>query len=167
MAYNLTNHLLFNHWANVQVAETIRLITDEDFVSEGKSSFPSISKTVAHMWGAQYIWLRRMHGESIRNAPMSTMQLTKDEALDGLIKSSHDFIDFVKSKDGEFLASRYRYNNLKGEPFEDSYEDTLFHVVNHSTYHRGQLINMLRDLGITSLPGTDLIHFLRKLHREN
>lgn len=167
MAYNLNNHLLFNHWANSQVAETIRLIPDEDFVREGRSSFPSISKTVAHMWGAQYIWLRRMHGESIRVAPMSTMQLAKDEALDGLIKSSHDFIDFVKSKDAEFLASRYRYNNLKGEPFEDSYEDTLFHVVNHSTYHRGQLISMLRESGVTSLPGTDLIHFLRKLHREN
>ena len=60
------------------------------------------------------------------------------------------------------LSGRYHYTNLRGEPFDDTYEETLFHVVNHGTYHRGQLIMMLREAGVTSLPGTDLIHYLRR-----
>lgn len=167
MAYNLFNHLLFNEWANTQVAEVIRLLDDEVFFRANNSSFPSLAKTVTHMWGAQHIWLRRMHGENLRKPPMAEKQLTKHEALDGLISSSSDFVVFAKSKDDTFLSSRYKYNSMKGDPFEDSYEDTLFHVVNHSTYHRGQLISMLRDAGIVKLPATDLIHFLRTLPREH
>lgn len=163
MAYNLFNHLLYNEWANKQIAEIIRPVDDEIFFRPNNSSFPSIAKTVAHMWGAQHIWLRRMHGENLRIAPMVEKQLTKYEALDGLVSSSSDFVTFVKSKDDTFLSSRYRYTSMKGDPFEDSYENTLFHVVNHSTYHRGQLITMLREAGTTKLPGTDLIHFLRTL----
>ena len=52
---------------------------------------------------------------------------------------------------------------MKGEPFTDSVEDTLFHVVNHSTYHRGQIITMLREAGETKVVSTDLIHYLRSL----
>lgn len=163
MAYNLFNHLLYNEWANKQIAEIIRTVDDEVFFRPNNSSFPSIAKTVTHMWGAQHIWLRRMHGENLRIAPMVGQQLTKYETLDGLISSSSAFVTFAKSKDDTFLSSRYHYTSMKGDPFEDSYEDTMFHVVNHSTYHRGQLITMLRETGTTKLPGTDLVHFLRTL----
>ena len=59
----------------------------------------------------------------------------------------------------------YAYKNLKGDPFEDRIEDTLFHVVNHSTYHRGQIITMLREAGVAKVVSTDLIHYLRTLKK--
>ena len=161
MGYSIVQHLEFNAWANGVISDTLKPVGDELFYFENKGSFPSIAKTTLHIWGAQYIWFRRMHGESLKFAPMVAEPPSKGEILDGLVKSSLDFVTFVKSINPAMLASRYQYTNLRGEPFNDPYEETLFHIVNHGTYHRGQLILMLREVGITALPGTDLIHYLR------
>src|SRR5690349_8885314 len=161
MNYSIIQHLEFNAWANSKLIEAMAPLSEALFYLENKGSFPSIAKTALHIWGAQYIWYRRMHGESVKQAPMVAVPPPKEEILEGLLKSSNDFVAFIKSINPSLLTSRYRYTNLRGEPCDDTYEETLFHVVNHGTYHRGQLIMMLREVGITSLPGTDLIHYLR------
>ncbi len=163
MSYSIYKHLAFNIWANTKTAKALREVSDEIYFKENKSSFPSIAKTVLHMWGAQNIWLKRLQGESLATWPHEPDQDSKEGQLNGLIKSAEDILDLVKSKDDAFLSSLYSYTNMKGELFTDSVEDTLFHVVNHSTYHRGQLITMLREAGVTKVPGTDLIHYLRTL----
>jgi uncharacterized damage-inducible protein DinB len=161
MSYSILQHLEFNAWANGTVVSTLRPLSDELFYRENKASFPSIAKTTLHMWGAQHIWFRRMQGESLKQAPMVVDPPSKVGILEGLMSSSEDFVTFVSAASPHFLSSRYHYTNLRGDAFEDTYEDTLYHLVNHSTYHRGQLILMLREVGLTSLPGTDLIHYLR------
>ncbi|MEO7988089.1 MAG: DinB family protein [Chryseolinea sp.] len=162
--YSIHKHLTFNVWANTKTAEVLRNVEDEIYFQENKSSFPSIAKTVIHMWGAQYIWLTRMQGTSLTTFPNMEIR-DKMISLDGLVKSSENIQKFIESKDEDFLSSTYAYKNMKGDPFEDSYEDTLFHVVNHGTYHRGQIITMLREAGITNVVGTDLIHYLRTLKK--
>jgi len=164
MAYSLHKHLLFNEWANAKFAETLRKVDDAVYFAAAKSSFASIAKTVIHIWGAQHVWLRRMEGESLVAFPVRN-ENNKDEALDGLVQSSTDIVRFAASKDAEFLSTVYAYKSLKGDPFEDPYEDTLFHVVNHGAYHRGQIVTLLREAGIATLPATDLIHYLRTLKR--
>jgi len=161
MSYSIVRHLEFNAWANGQLAQVMKPLSEEAFYRENNGSFPSLAKTTLHIWGAQYIWYRRMQGESLRQAPMVAQPPAKAELLDGLLQSSADFVTFVKSKDAHFLSSRYQYTNMRGDHFEDAYEETLFHIVNHGSYHRGQLTNMLREVGVTKLPGTDLIHYLR------
>ena len=163
MAYSIHKHLRFNVWANTKTADVLREVPDEIYFKENKSSFPSISKTVLHMWGAQNIWLKRLQGESLTTWPSLPGQGSKEVQLNGLIQSAQHILDLVESKDEAFLSSLYSYTNMKGEPFRDSVEDTLFHVVNHSTYHRGQIITMLREAGVTNVVGTDLIHYLRSL----
>jgi len=165
MAYSILQHLEFNAWANGAIADTLKPLSEEQFYRENKGSFPSIAKTVLHIWGAQYIWYRRMRGESVKKAPMVAAPPPQNEILAGLIDSSKHFIEFVNSVNPALLSGKYRYTNLRGEPFEDTYEETLFHVVNHGTYHRGQIVNMLRDVGVTTIPGTDLIHYLRARHK--
>jgi uncharacterized damage-inducible protein DinB len=161
MSYPIHKHLTFNVWANTKVSEILSEVTDEIYFEENKSSFPSIAKTVLHIWGAQNIWLKRMQGESLTAWPHQADQDSKVGQLNGLVQSSQNILDFIKSKDEAFLSSLYSYTNMKGEPFRDSVEGTLFHVVNHSTYHRGQIITMLREAGVTKVVGTDLIHYLR------
>ncbi|HPH45614.1 MAG TPA: DinB family protein [Chryseolinea sp.] len=162
--YSIHKHLTFNVWANTKTAEVLRNVEDGIFFRENKSSFPSIAKTVIHMWGAQSIWLTRMQGTSLTTFPHIELR-DKMVSLDGLVKSAEDIQKFIESKDEAFLTSTYAYKNMKGDPFENSYEETLFHVVNHSTYHRGQIITMLRDAGVTNVVGTDLIHYLRTLKK--
>ena len=163
MSYSIYKHLTFNIWANTKTAEVLTEVNDEIYYRENKSSFPSIAKTVLHMWGAQNIWLKRLQGESLAAWPYQIEQESKAGQLAGLVQSSQNILDFVTSKDDAFLSSLYSYTNMKGEPFTDSVEDTLFHVVNHSTYHRGQIITMLREAGITKVVSTDLIQYLRSL----
>ena len=161
MSYSIHKHLTFNVWANTKTSETLREVADEIYFKENKSSFPSIAKTVLHIWGAQNIWLKRLQGESLTTWPHQSDQDSKEGQLNGLIDSSQNILDFITSKDEAFLSSLYSYKNMKGEPFIDTVEDTLFHVVNHSTYHRGQIITMLREAGVTKVVSTDLIHYLR------
>jgi len=163
MAYSLHKHLKFNVWANTQVVNLLQTVPDDIYFKENKNSFPSIAKTVLHIWGAQNIWLKRLQGESLTTWPKHPDQDSKAGQLNGLIKSAQDILDLVVAKDESFLSSRYSYTNMKGEPFTDAVEDTLFHVVNHSTYHRGQIITMLREAGVTLVVSTDLIHYLRTL----
>ncbi len=162
--YSIHKHLTFNAWANTKTAEVLREVEDEIYFRENNSSFSSIAKTVQHMWGAQFIWLKRMEGESLGAFPHIGVT-DKMVSLEGLVKSSEEIQRFIESKDEAFLSSTYAYKNMKGDPFEDSYEETLFHVVNHSTYHRGQIITMLREAGVKNVVSTDLIHYLRGLKK--
>ncbi|MGC3948546.1 MAG: DinB family protein [Chryseolinea sp.] len=60
MAYSIQQHLEFNAWANGVMADTLKSLSEELFYQENGGSFPSIAKTTLHIWGAQYIWYRRM-----------------------------------------------------------------------------------------------------------
>ncbi|HTF21317.1 MAG TPA: DinB family protein [Chryseolinea sp.] len=161
MSYSILQHLEFNAWANGMMIETLKPLSDELFYRGNQGSFPSIAKTTLHIWGSQHIWYRRMQGESLKQAPMVAEPPSKVDILEGLMNSSKDFVMFINSVSPALLSGRYHYTNLRGESCDDTYEETLYHIVNHGTYHRGQLILMLRECGVSSLPGTDLIHYLR------
>ena len=163
MAYSIKKHLAYNEWANTKIADVLREVEDRIFFQENKSSFPSIAKTVLHIWDAQHIWVNRMQGSSVSKWPSASFKGSKDDSLNGLIESSSELSSFLLSKSKSFLSTPYPYKTMKGEPFESTYEDTLFHVVNHGTYHRGQIITMLREAGLKQLPSTDLIHYLRSV----
>jgi uncharacterized damage-inducible protein DinB len=104
-----------------------------------------------------------MQGNSQNRWPSASFKGSKGDSLNGLIESSSELSAFILAKSKSFLSTRYAYKNMKGEPFENTYEDTLFHVVNHGTYHRGQVITMLREAGLKQLPSTDLIHYIRSV----
>ena len=163
MAYSIKRHLAYNEWANTKIADVLSEVEDSIFFQDNKSSFPSIAKTVLHIWDAQHIWVKRMQGSSVSIWPSASFKGSKDDSLNGLIESSSALSSFLLSKSKSFLATSYPYKNMKGEPFENTYEDTLFHIVNHGTYHRGQIITMLREAGLQQLPSTDLIHYLRSV----
>ncbi|HEY3405686.1 MAG TPA: DinB family protein [Ohtaekwangia sp.] len=165
MLYSIHKHLTFNTWANTQTANVLKEVDDEIYFRENKSSFPSIAKTILHMHGAQAVWLKRLQGESLTAFPAAEFERDKIKTLDLFIKYSKDLENFIASKDDAYLVSEYSYRNMKGDPFTDPVIDTLFHVVNHGTYHRGQVITMLREAGVTKVVGTDLIHYLRSLKK--
>ena len=79
------------------------------------------------------------------------------------VNSSRQLLSFVELRDEAFIQSKISYKNLKGESFENEVEPLLYHLVNHGTYHRGQVTTMLRELGVTHLASTDIIFYLRTL----
>ena len=67
--------------------------------------------------------------------------------------------NWFKSKTDHELTEVLHYNNLAGMPFQQSYDLLLQHIFNHCTYHNGQLVTMLRALGVDKIPATDFVAY--------
>jgi uncharacterized damage-inducible protein DinB len=124
-------------------------------------SFPSIGKTLMHIWDAQHIWYRRLHGESPTAFLSHSWTGDLDEMYNGIIGSSQDFVQFVNSLAVYELMEVMRYTTMSYGPQSSKRYEMLLHVFNHSMYHRGQCVTMARTLEIEMIPPTDLIKYLR------
>ncbi len=126
---------------------------------EVTSSFSSIKATLLHIWDAETIWLGRLKGESLLLWPSDQFKGTTQEMFEGVLQTSTDFKDFVQEHKG--LEGTCAFKDTKGNPYEMPVESIIQHCMNHSTFHRGQLITLLRQFGEKDLLSTDFITFLR------
>jgi len=154
----IANYVTYNYWANKQLAALLLTIDDALLDKEVKSSFTSLRKTVHHIWDAEMTWMARLKNETIQWPPSAKF---KNPTIDEFLKTSKYFIDFIASKDETFFTTYTTYKNNKGDNFTTINSGIIMHCMNHSTFHRGQLITILRSLEITNLPATDLIAYLR------
>ncbi len=153
----------YNLWANKKVCDFLKNnLSQEQLNQEITSSFPSVQKTLIHVWDAQSIWLQRLAGASSISIPSKSFNGTTDDLVKGVMETSQELIDFVGSSNESFLETPLTYKNIAGEGFKNNVSDIIQHVVNHGTYHRGQLITMFRQLGFTKLFPTDYIAFCRE-----
>jgi uncharacterized damage-inducible protein DinB len=146
----------YNRWANARSLEAAAAVSTEDFTREVGGSFASLRGTLAHMYGAEWIWLQRWKGISPRQLPFSLE--FPDVAS---IRSRWQAVEnecqvFLDALDPARLAEVLSYVNLQGQTFAYPLRRMLQHVVNHGTYHRGQITTLLRQLGAAPL-ATDLL----------
>lgn len=160
--YTIQKHLNYSHWATGKIAELLQNADENIFDKEVISSFPTIRKTIMHIWDAEVIWSTRLKGGSMTVWPSEGFTGNTKQLLDNWVHTSHELAKFIETKDHAFLETPIHYKNLKGLEFSTPAEEILFHVVNHGSFHRGQLITMLRNVGITQLPSTDLIAYVRQ-----
>ncbi len=151
----------YNLWANEQFIHFFRSQDHELIEKHVPSSFPSIEKTLMHIWDAQHIWYRRLHGDSQANFLSDSWSGTLDEMLNGVVSSSQDFVSLVSSLAIYELTEGIRYNTISYGPQSSKRYEILLHVFNHSMYHRGQCVTMAHFLEIDHIPSTDLIKYLR------
>lgn len=150
----------FNRWANQRILEAVAALSTEQLVRDMGSSFPSIRATLVHIMSAEWAWLSRWNGVSPSAMPDEWKALDL-AALDRQWAELDDRLQgFVRRLGGPGLDRLVSYRNLAGDPFTTPLSQMLRHVVNHSTYHRGQVTTMLRQMG-ASAPATDLIAFYR------
>lgn len=159
MLSTLTN---YNVWANKKILETLMQLPEGLIDAETNSSFPTLRKTIYHLWDAQIIWLNRLNGISLTEWPSKSYAKDFDGFDNYVIQQSEDFDRFVQYKSEDFLASQIYYKNMEGKEQQQKAWQLILHCMNHSTYHRGQLITMLRSFEVKNLPSTDLIFYLRE-----
>ncbi len=151
----------YNHWANRLMVDWIRT-SDRTLVdSPTPSSFPSLHLTLLHVWDAQYIWTERLHGTSPHIFPSHEHQRLLEETYEGVIRSSEKLVHFLQDQEDEFFESLLTYITSSGKIITNQVSDILTQVLQHSTYHRGQLVTMGRSLGLEHPPQTDFIAFTR------
>jgi uncharacterized damage-inducible protein DinB len=118
---------------------------------------PTIAKTLLHMMDAEVLWFSRFSGiDGMPDFPSKSFEGSKDDLLKAFVESSEKLLAIVEEKGEAFTSSVFEYKSLRGQAAEDAVDELIFHLVNHSSFHRGQLVTMLRELGITELLGTDL-----------
>jgi len=159
----LVKYAEYNLWANSKLAETLRSSSDEIWLMEQKSSFTTLRATALHIYGAETIWFSRLTDNTILKLPGSDFKGTNADVLQLWQNASKNFVKFISANSGEYFNSSCTFSNLKGEKFTIKVSDIIQHCFNHSTFHRGQIVTMLRFAGITALPSTDYITYIRLL----
>jgi uncharacterized damage-inducible protein DinB len=153
----IQRYAAYNHWANQQMADWLRTGSEEQLNQEIESSFSSLKETVLHIWSAEYLWLQTVKDLSSDNNPAKNFEGSKEELLAGWLKASENFSNHVKTMSLEDLQTQ------RPRSRGDSYTvivDMIHHCMNHSTYHRGQLITMGRQAGLETPPRTDFIYYV-------
>jgi uncharacterized damage-inducible protein DinB len=152
----------YNAWANLRTLDACAALSQDQFLQDMRSSFASVRDTLAHIYGAEFIWLARWNSRvpEVLPKPADFPDIEAIRArLAGLDRSLQDF---AASLTVDRLGQTLNYKLLNGTPMSGSLGPMLQHMVNHSTYHRGQIATMLRQLGTKSV-STDLIAYHREL----
>jgi len=153
----LLKYARYNQWANEKLVNVVKTQTPELLEKEIASSFNSIKKTILHMADAEYIWHIRL-----TNGMPDKIPGKSDAGIEALAKMDQLLLDFISSKDENFFKQDTSYKSLKGDPFTSNNFSILWHVFNHGTFHRGQVVTMLRNGGYTgTIDQTDFIAFER------
>ena len=138
----------YNRWANGTVLKAVATLTPEQLSRKVGGSFPSVRETLVHVLGAEWIWLRRWKGDS----PKALLSAVEFPDLDSIKtrwrEVESEQMEFVGQLTDASLKAPLKYVNLKGISFQYPLGRTMQHVVNHGTYHRGQVTNFLRQLDV-------------------
>jgi uncharacterized damage-inducible protein DinB len=159
---DLTTLLDFHYWARDRVLEAVAQLSPEQYTRDLGSSFRSVRDTLVHLYSAEWNWYTRGHGTS----PTSMLDPGDypDVASLGRAWRAHEqqMRAFLASLDDAAIARTIDYKALNGQPYTSSVSQMVQHVVNHGTYHRGQVQAMLRQLGASPARSVDLITFYRE-----
>lgn len=150
----------YNRWANGRVLDAVAALSEEQFTKNLGSSFPSVRDTLVHVLASEWVWLSRWEGVSPRGMPDGWASSQYDELRSRWREVEERQRQFVSGVTEAELDEAISYQTTTGEGFRTVLWQMLRHVANHSTYHRGQVITMLRQLGSEAV-STDLIHFYR------
>jgi uncharacterized damage-inducible protein DinB len=150
-----TEHFLhlfkYNDWATNRAGNSIiktnRLI-------------PEAVKLLSHLISSQFVWLSRV--ADVKTDVLVWDNFPIDECISKSSEITSEWINLIEGKNNNFLERRIKYQNSKGENFENSLKDILTHLINHSTYHRAQIAQLVKRAG--GIPAvTDYIVYQREL----
>ena len=150
----------YTDWANERMLAAIGGLSEEQYAREIVSSYPSIRGTIAHIAFGEWLWLRRWRGESPMVVPEWANAPGFAAMRDRIRDTAADRRAYLSELSEEAVGAELHYVSTSGDPFTMPLGGLLVHCANHSTYHRGQLVTMLRQVGATP-PNTDYTQFLR------
>jgi uncharacterized damage-inducible protein DinB len=150
----------YDKWANLKLLEVIAKLNKEQYKKDLGGSFSGIHGTLVHILSADKIWMDRWNGKTptlLRPEDFPTVETVKK-----LWDTYHFQMDnFLQSLSEDSLNNPVEYTDFKGNACSYPLGQQMQHKINHSTYHRGQIVMMIRQLGVNAV-STDLLIYLKQ-----
>jgi len=146
----------YNSWANAKAISWLQRISDEQWEQINASSFSSVKQTAVHIASAEKIWI-----DFWTKAPnpvylSSYFQGSRQELIDIWEKTSAGMQNFIEDHPEENLHDPVTFIYPNGRTSQMACWQTFAHIMNHSTYHRGQLVTLLRQAGYSQFSSIDM-----------
>ncbi len=158
----LQDYTAYNLWANTATVNWLRTKPADLMTREVPSSFPTLKHTLLHIWGAEQIWLERLQCIPTTKFVSIDFTGTTAEVFDGLLHCSAAFDQYTQRLDADAFQESCPFRLLNGTEDTRPRHQMILHCMQHSTYHRGQIVTMARNLGLTDPPQTDYIKYVRE-----
>ncbi|UWX60455.1 DinB family protein [Chryseobacterium oranimense] len=149
----ITHSVQYNNWVVSKYIDWLSEKSDEQLNQEVISSFPTILLTLHHIWQTQEYWWSHISGADFNFAEISAA-MSKEEIFAGIKKNSQKLADYVETLSEEDLTENVKIDSPWFQCDFSKYE-YIQHAIIHGTYHRGQIVTMGRNVGITDAPMTD------------
>jgi uncharacterized damage-inducible protein DinB len=161
MTYDDLNTMLdYHYWARDRVLDGAAALTPEQFTRDLGNSFPSVRDTLAHNIGAEVIWLARWRGEAPTGLPRDHFPDIASIRAEWA-RMEGEIREFLRALGPEGVTRVLEYKMMDGKVAAQPFWQMLQHVVNHASYHRGQITTMLRQLGVAPAKSMDMSVFYR------
>jgi uncharacterized damage-inducible protein DinB len=151
----------YNVWATGVFCNMLQQISEEQWLQKIISSFNSIQETALHVVSAENAWTKRMQKKENIEWLQVSFKGTESELIELWKNTSAELKDFIIGFDEADLETNLHFKRFNGEAYTKPFHQIFSHVFNHATYHRGQLVTMLRQVGFTGIQPTDLIEFYK------
>ena len=153
----------YHYWARDRLLDAVAVLTPEQYLRDLGNSFKSVRDTVVHTYGAEWVWHLRWVGHSPSSLPDPEAFPNLGSIATAWTAHEEKIRAFVTGLAGaNDLARVFKYRALSGTEAESVFAHMLQHVVNHASYHRGQVTTMLRQLGAPAPKSQDMIAFYRE-----
>jgi uncharacterized damage-inducible protein DinB len=159
---DLMQLLDYHYWARDRVLAAADNLTREQFTRDLGASFASVRDTLVHVYGAEHIWQQRWVGISLTGGVDPAGFVDVAQVRDAWTRLESAVRDVLTRLGPGGIEQVCEYRSLSGIPSHSTFTQMVQHVVNHGSYHRGQVAAMLRQLGAPPARGMDLIQFFRE-----
>jgi uncharacterized damage-inducible protein DinB len=149
----------YHHWAADRLFDAIAGVSADQLDRQWGGSFGTGRALLQHVVGADRLWVERWNGISLKEIPKFSPKHSGRDFRAEWDTVKADQRRFLDELTRDLLTNELTYVNLKGERWTYPFAEILQHVVNHGTYHRGQITHLLRDLGVAP-PPTDYLVFV-------
>lgn len=151
----------YHYWARDRMLDALEPLAPAQLTRDLSSSFKSIHETVVHTYSAEWAWYQRWQGQSPTAPPPA--DLFTDLAAIRRQWTAHEaqVRAFLGGLDDHGIARVIEYKLLSGNVGSATISQMLQHLVNHASYHRGQVTTMLRQIGAAPPKSMDLIAYYR------
>lgn len=157
LQYLIHHYAAYDLWASTRIADRLSREPEHVLDAPVKSSFPSLRSTLMHVRNAEAAWFQRMSGIP------QVWPAAPNEALPTFLEHVRVMCTYARSLSSDDLLATATYKDLKGNSHTTPRWQALMHCFNHGSYHRGQLVTMMRQLALDDIPAMDLIVYQRQL----